>query len=601
MATSTTALARAAKKLGTSQLGPGGAWHADAPRAVRQSYRALGDERGWRAWQKHLAGRKFVTLDRLADGRGSPLAWSLPDDGLQDSAVRMIKLLAARKIASAKFACRIGSTAETWLSGAVTAVRSASFGLECLAWASAMPRLAACLSERQWWSLLNRLAMIAGEKSAKLDDVLAGQLLRAELPLALAYCFPEVADCRALAKAGRAKLDADLAEMFDGEGLPHCRYLRQLGPLVACWTRCRLLGSRLRGGAWGEAVEAQFPGLVEHALRLCRRDGRPTFAPPDAPRWKRGMLTTALRLAAEPETARLAQLLDRKKPARPRKHEPDASFQGEWAGVAVLRSDWGRKSPQLTVVYDSPQVTCELTLGGRCLWSGVWSLDVRSGGEALLARGHWEQVCWESNKDVDYLELELELSREVTVQRHILLSRQDRFLLLADAVLDIQQASIEYRGTLPTAGRATFVEERETREGALEVDGKALARILPLDLPEWRAARTRGSLRSGPSGLELEQTTDGGCLLAGLWIDLDAGRASKALTWRQLTVGKDRQIVPRDAAVGYRVQVGKSQWLVYRSLSPPAIRTVLGKNLMHEFLVGRFGADGQVETLLEIE
>ena len=38
-----------------------------------------------------------------------------------------------------------------------------------------------------------------------------------------------------------------------------------------------------------------------------------------------------------------------------------------------------------------------------------------------------------------------------------------------------------------------------------------------------------------------------------------------------------------------------------RSLATPEVRTVLGTNLMHEFLLGRFGADGKVKTLIEIE
>ena len=49
------------------------------------------------------------------------------------------------------------------------------------------------------------------------------------------------------------------------------------------------------------------------------------------------------------------------------------------------------------------------------------------------------------------------------------------------------------------------------------------------------------------------------------------------------------------------MQAGKSQWLIYRSLAPPDIRTVLGKNLMTEFLVAHFHSDGQVEALVEIE
>ena len=35
------------------------------------------------------------------------------------------------------------------------------------------------------------------------------------------------------------------------------------------------------------------------------------------------------------------------------------------------------------------------------------------------------------------------------------------------------------------------------------------------------------------------------------------------------------EIVAADVAVGYRAQAGRSQWLVYRSLAPPAIRSVL--------------------------
>ena len=84
-------------------------------------------------------------------------------------------------------------------------------------------------------------------------------------------------------------------------------------------------------------------------------------------------------------------------------------------------------------------------------------------------------------------------------------------------------------------------------------------------------------------------------------VDLDPGRLRREATWRQLTVGQKRQIVPGDVAVGYRAQAGDSQWLLYRSLAEPDIRTVLATNLMHEFLLGRLQTDGLVKTLVEIE
>ena len=73
-------------------------------------------------------------------------------------------------------------------------------------------------------------------------------------------------------------------------------------------------------------------------------------------------------------------------------------------------------------------------------------------------------------------------------------------------------------------------------------------------------------------------------------------------TWRQqLTVAEQLLNQPRDVAAGYRVQFGKRQWLIYRSLAKAANRTLLGVNLSTEFLLARFGRDGEIETVLEIE
>jgi hypothetical protein len=173
--------------------------------------------------------------------------------------------------------------------------------------------------------------------------------------------------------------------------------------------------------------------------------------------------------------------------------------------------------------------------------------------------------------------------------------------VLADAVLGIGQEEIEYAGRLPLAGRSQFEGEAETREGFLVAAGKRRARVLPLALNEWRTSPARGHLQARDNTLDLAQAAAGQCLFAPLFVDLNPRRLASETTWRQLTVAEDRQIVPVDAAVGYRVQAGKSQWLVYRSLAEPAVRTVLGKNLLHEFLLGVVGSDGQVETLVEID
>ena len=103
------------------------------------------------------------------------------------------------------------------------------------------------------------------------------------------------------------------------------------------------------------------------------------------------------------------------------------------------------------------------------------------------------------------------------------------------------------------------------------------------------------------SGLLLKQRGVASRLEVPLFIDLDPRQRTKPYTWRQLTVAEDLQVQPRDVATGYRVQIGRRQWMFYRSLAAKRIRTVLGQNLGCEYICGRFHTNGSVETLIEIE
>jgi hypothetical protein len=53
--------------------------------------------------------------------------------------------------------------------------------------------------------------------------------------------------------------------------------------------------------------------------------------------------------------------------------------------------------------------------------------------------------------------------------------------------------------------------------------------------------------------------------------------------------------------VGYRVQFGTNQWLLYRTLSRRGSRSVLGQNVLCDFLASRFTSAGKQEALVEIE
>ena len=159
--------------------------------------------------------------------------------------------------------------------------------------------------------------------------------------------------------------------------------------------------------------------------------------------------------------------------------------------------------------------TSSLTTAGRPALSGDWQFGVSRQGRPLAASSDWESICWHSDADVDYLELQIELDEGVILQRHLVLAREDRFLLLADAVLGpgpggLEYRGLKYRGTVPLAAAVEFRPAQDTREGLLAdgtgstgfsrnprppkggtTSGKSLAKVLPIALPEWRRRASR--------------------------------------------------------------------------------------------------------------
>ena len=450
-------------------------------------------------------------------------------------------------------------------------------------------------------------------------DPLVHQLLAGELALSLACLFPKIKACRRLLPQARRALSAGLANLLDGEGLPHARHFDRLRPLLACWTRCRALGNRQKRKCWSADADARYRQFVRNALRLSRRDGSEVFFEGAADEEDGTALTAAVAMVGNRADRAIASLVlsGGKKNRRGSTGIGlrAAAVHSEWAATAVLRPDWSRSSPRLTVLYPGKSCRVELGCGKDVLWSGEWGFDVRRDGVLALPVSEWFETCWISDEDVDYLELEIEIGQDVRLQRHFLMARKDRFLLLADTVLGSWPAALDYRGTLPLGQETTFQRAVETREGVL-MGGKARAMAIPLALPEW-LGDTSGELESpDETTLELRQTAFGSSLFAPLFFDLDRRRFRKPLarifqhdghgcmkcgvTWRQLTVADSLAIQPADAAVGYRIAVGGKQWLIYRSLTPPRNRTLLGHNLSGEMLVARFQRNGEIKAIIEI-
>jgi len=323
------------------------------------------------------------------------------------------------------------------------------------------------------------------------------------------------------------------------------------------------------------------------------------------------------------------------------------------ACAAELRGGASSRDPRLEVLYSGRQVNVELRWRRDVLWSGIWNLEVSRDGRRAEPTSDWEETIRVSDDRVDYLELASQFDGGLCVERQILLARKDRFLFLADVVVapdpakpadiarfqdgprrpvgnalrgvpriateaapprpgtprrafptddcpGIGQCHLAYRGRLPLSPATRFDGAEESREAFLAAR-RRWGRVLPLALPEWRRESSSGSLEQTEHGLELFQSSQGRAMFAPLLVDLDPRRFRRPLTWRRLTVAENLVAQPADVAVGYRVQIGRQQWLIYRSLAAKANRTLLGHNLSTEMLVARFQRSGEVDPLLEIE
>ena len=626
-----------------------------APAAVRESF-AEGDfAAGWKAWKRHLLSRRRpLALARLVNAPETMLDWGRKAVRKSARHGQLSMLLGSQPTKRASDRKSLAAAAQEWFEGRVvdggsrglmpsahhilsnghTSVAHCSNGaasvstaesqvaaiLESLTWLHLLAGRVDLFDGELWWRVWRELKQTMLMTTPAIEsDPLGHQLAAGELPLSLAYMFPELAGGEELRRSAAAALSHGLAELLDGEGLPQCRHLDVFPALVACWTRCRLLAEHLGGSCWTAEAERQFPLALREVVRLSRPNGSTVFEcdadlthvngekitrPGDLHR-AHECLAVADGLVTDKPTRRLLRAAVRGSHRKNgRRLEPPrfpaSAVHSEWAEIAVLRPDWSSRAERLTVAYGDRAVRLELAVGADLLLSGRWDLELRTDRASIEPAGTWRETCWVSDQDCDYLELEMAFTGGLRVQRQMLLARKDQFLFLADALLGERPQELSYCGHLPLSSRLTTSAAADTREVLLEAR-KARALILPLALPEWRADPRGGTLEMVSGVLQLRQTVFGRRLFAPLWIDLAPRRANESFTWRQLTVAEQRQNQPRDVAAGYRVQFGRRQWVIYRSLTPPANRTLLGTNLSSEFFLGRFKRDGETKTILEVE
>ncbi len=452
-----------------------------------------------------------------------------------------------------------------------------------------------------------------GDPAIEADDEL---LLHGELPWQASLLFRDVKGAAKIRRAARKLIRCELEDRTDGDGTPHALLLPRLGYWLTSLIRCGQWADRFREELWDDDSSIRFNDLMQYAFRLYRPSGelalsngfaadpQPLFqAASQLPGSDFKLSDVALLSLPGAKSSRNGK---KAKPSKAYKRisnrlKWDPSSQSDWADLACLRSNWQRESDSLVAEFHENLPQIDMAVLGRSLFRGTWDLQLSLDGEAIGFEPRWEAICWNSDEDGDYLEMQHLLPDGGRVERQIWLSRTSHFAVLADSMSGLAEGTLEYTARLPLADGLSVQSDSLTRECSVKT-GPVLTRIYPLFLPQDRVYSTPGGCGSYEDALVLKHAGAGGGLYVPLVLDWHPGRRRKSCQWRQLTVTEDGRILSGDAAAGFRVQVGPLHLFAYRKLrSTEHPHSVLGYQTTDETVIGDFDRDGDVSPLLLVE
>ncbi len=486
---------------------------------------------------------------------------------------------------------------------------------DAVLWAAALPTLTERLNQQVWWNLLGCLQQLRESYLQRgVSESPVDLLIGVELPLTLAWRLRILPSCKRLEKpaadalAQWCKYEEEAIAASVAGGI-HVRLVA--GSLI----RCRSIMEKTTRRKWkkqqllvADEIATWTAAMTTHtgqtALSSATRKQLSDDLPPA------GLLGRAAEIDPEALQPAIAAALGETQSGGRLAWEvclPEAFHHSEEAKIAVMFPDWDVRRGRMHIDYSGQEPHVELFAGRSLVVTGHCQAMIEIDGQRQQVCGDWDTTCHYTDDDVHYLEIEQPWTGGVLLQRQFMLVRDDRCVLMADSVLPRDEPpseasrKIRYDLRLPLAPSISADGETETREMFL-CDGRRRGLVIPLSASEWRVGPTDATLKATPDG-HLQLTSTGtGSLYTPLWFDFQQRRFSRKRTWRQLTVADQLRIVRRDEAVGYRIQIGSEQWLVYRSFDDPRPRSVLGKHLVADFFSARFDmSDGSLEELVTVD
>jgi hypothetical protein len=518
-----------------------------------------------------------------------------------------------------------------WINRSLPVHGSDAFvAVSCLAWSHGLSDIGRELPPGVWMEVLqNILTQIdRAWNETKPDSLFPWLLWSCEAPIALATQLTAFKSHDRLVSDAMKRLSGLLAEAADDVSPWLEKGGRNLRACLASVIRTRWAADNLGEKVWTKRERKGFRHLVEAGLTLSAPDGSCLLHEHDSEGNRIELWEAAVRTAGM--TKSLQAMLDSAVPHEPTKKlrrsdkkldlhrpsegggkrmrhpvlkEPGRYFEN--AESAVLRRSWQHAGGRVAVDFSRDPIWLDcLGAGGRRLLSGEWDLSIHRDEQSLVTDVAWGEVCWFTDDDVDYLELEAEVEGQCRIQRQIMLIRQEGWILLSDTLLASEQARWSIESSWDIPADLKFAQAEKSHEARLvdRQDGESPETLLvPLALPEWRRSPSHGKLYAESGILKLRHEVLGSRLYSPLVLVPNYDSKPAPFTWRHLTVAEDLIVQQAEIAQGYRLQVGSSQIVLYRSLINHVRRSVLGLHLNSEFYCGRFDPDeGDCEPIVEI-
>ncbi len=263
--------------------------------------------------------------------------------------------------------------------------------------------------------------------------------------------------------------------------------------------------------------------------------------------------------------------------------------------LAILRPDWTPRGDSLAIDHRTPGLTSTIEVAGRgATWLGPTWTSPTLVGEVTRAR----PTYWVTGPFADAYEWSFHVG-PTRVTRSAVLVRGRALAILSQTEQAVGDKLGEVRWSLPEGVEAR--PDPESRALILSIGpGRPMARLVPLGLPESSYPTDRGALTAEGREVVLRQTTEGPNRCLAVMVAWDKKPPKR---WRTLTVAEKSSACPPGTAFAARASYrpGQGGLLVYRSLGPVGLRSVLGHQTKARFVVGSFTPSGDVRPWIKVD